>query len=697
MRSLLPALALLLPLSTVLAADAPLSPLVIGPGVAAQAEPALAVNGDARFVIWTDYRARDAGVQPLLLGSRVDAEGTLLDPLGIVISAGSRGHIGTYYRAPEARPERDGFLVRWEEGSVSMERHIASDGTPLGEAVAAPPVPRLGLPGLNGEMRSATDGETVLWIARPTLADSRPLYIVRTTRSGEVLNGPALFTGAPGGIVDFLWDGQRYVLIATANDTTYAVRFDRTGAPTGTMIPLLSTPFSWAIDTATRGDGSLAVVYMTGAQDTNIEGVIFHGDTVTRVTIAATPMSEQMPDIAPTADGYISAWAAFAPDFHSGGLQVVPLTAGLEPAAALAPEEETRSVTEQRRPNVNRTSTALLAVWSEQDGNGLPRIMGRHLPGAPESAAALWPHGAGQYAPAVAGIGPTHLVVWYEGAFAGAKTLKALRVDAFGDALDVEPLTVGPALWKGEWDIGNADAPPSVVWSGRYFLILYRQGLILRLARVTAGGVLISDEPLPPAVRKPQNKPVLVRAGRMTFAVWQEGELRYDCIITCIGPTPGIIRGTRLSEAGELLDRAPFDIATDDFSTLPDAAWDGRSLLVTWTAEDDVYAQAFDHNGIPYQRYNLGPGDRPAAAGRNGEVLVTFESTERNVTGVTFRHGFPDAPFTVGEGTRDKQRPRPFLTEDGFGVLYERRSFVMPVLGVSRAWMTIPAAESPTN
>lgn len=690
MRSLLPALVLLLPIA-LFAADAPLSTIHVGPAVGTQTEPAIAVNGGAAFVIWTDYRARDLGVPPLLLGSRVDALGTLLDPRGIVISDGSRGHIGTYFNASRLRADGDGFLATWEEGGRRFQRRIAADGTLLSDVEEASPAPRVNHPDLRGDMRSATDGETVLWVARPTLADASSLYIVRTTTSGEILNGPTLYTGARGGIVAFLWNGQEYVLVVTAGARTYAVRFDREGNPIGPAVELVLTNNTSHIRTATHGDGSMAVIYTTSNPAWDIEAVVIRdGQVIHRAVLAGEAALEQTPSIAATNGGYLAAWHSGNGDLTNTGIHVRLLRRDLTPALPEeSPIEETESVTEQRLPNAARDSVARLFVWHEQDGLGISRIMYRVAEPGPQSRFVIWTHGPAQYAPAVAAIGPTHLVVWYEGGGQAPMRLRALRVDASGLPLDPEPLTIGTANWRETDEFTNAAAPPSVVWSGRYFLIGYVRGAEVRLARVTAGGVLISDEAIAPALRQPQNKPVLVRAGRTTFAVWQEGEANFDCIILCIPPTPGIIRGTRFSETGERLDPIPFDIATEDFSIAPDAAWDGYSLIVTWTRDERVFAQTFDHHGIPYTRYDLGVGSRPAVAARNNHFLLTWERGG-NIVGVEELYR---VPFLVGEATGDKQRPRPFLTEDDFGVLFERRPKEWPVLGVSRVWSTV--AEPP--
>ena len=63
--------------------ELPLTPLDSVPAIGNQYVPAIATNGQEGFAVWVDYRGQDQLGE--LLGSRVAADGTLLDPHGIII------------------------------------------------------------------------------------------------------------------------------------------------------------------------------------------------------------------------------------------------------------------------------------------------------------------------------------------------------------------------------------------------------------------------------------------------------------------------------------------------------------------------------------------------------------------------------------------------------------------------------------
>ncbi len=90
-------------------AGTPLDPesLLVSTVANTQATPAVASNGSIHLAVWRDFRHDPLGD---IYGARIGADGTLLDPAGIAISTAAN-----YQLAPQVAASGDGFLVVWQD------------------------------------------------------------------------------------------------------------------------------------------------------------------------------------------------------------------------------------------------------------------------------------------------------------------------------------------------------------------------------------------------------------------------------------------------------------------------------------------------------------------------------------------------------------------------------------------------------
>ena len=582
-------LAALLFAATIHGAEVPVAPVAAGPAYGSQSILAAGSNGDGYLVVWQDVR--DGGYANLA-ASRVTADGTMLDPFGIVLAP-----LNGYLQSVHVFGEGDGFRVEYVSSLGSWQRRVHPDGSldALAPLDADEPFqhPAIG----SRVVLHATDGSEHLYVGRRTTNNGSQLVIVRTNAVGAILGGPVLsppIGGYRGTLVELIWTGQDYGLLFVDDGVLRAQRISRDGTLSGTVLPI-DTKAWYPISAASRGDGGFAVVYSRGLEEIHVVQFDARG-TQTRVVVPGRRGA-----IASDGHDYLLAWDVGQTE-RERGVAVGTLTS----IASEPRPEDTRSVVAQKAFNLDRSSEARLFVWYEDDGTARGRIMARHPDAAPAGAFPVWPSTGDQHAPAVARIGDVHLVVWYEDG-----EVKALLLDLFDEPLMEAPVTIGKAdrpPFSG-YTVNERDIPPAVVWTGRYFLIAWSSGP-LHLARMTAGGVLLDTHPAAAAVDAWQDRPVLVRAGTIAFLLWQEGGMEKPCSIPCFA-SPATIRALRLDATGQPLDAEPLRISNTSFSTHPDGVWDGRLLLATWVRDGQMYGRYVDPYGNTFDPFIAGARPKP--------------------------------------------------------------------------------------
>ncbi|HEX6161578.1 MAG TPA: hypothetical protein VF111_15485, partial [Thermoanaerobaculia bacterium] len=374
------------------------------------------------FVVWSDFREQLTSLR----GSRVDDRGELVDPYGIILTS------VVPFRA-DVVSDGAGWRVELNQSFV----RVGADGT----VSALQPLPAPGLfthELLGGPSLRASNGSETLIVGRRTPHGVSQLVAFRLGPNGQLLAQPTLFpplTSFGGVFVDLFWNGSEYVLLLRQFLDLVAVRIDASGAPNGEPIVLARDMSSQEIDATTAADGSIAVVYADSADQIRVVrlagGDLAHTGPLGSATAGGTPGA-----ITASRHGYMVATNL------GGGIAVVPMRRDLtiEDAETV---EETRSAHAQKGFATDKSQEARLLVWYEEDGTGTGRLMARR-PEFREKLALLGPS-SDQRNPAVARIGDSHFVVWYERG-AAMNHVKGMIFDYRNEALLFEPVTIGSSL-----------------------------------------------------------------------------------------------------------------------------------------------------------------------------------------------------------------------------------------------------------
>lgn len=571
--------ALLLLTALPLLADEPLAPVENGPAYGHQSVHSIGANQRGlTFVVWEDRRDDYA----MLRGSRVGEHGELVDPFGIEIAP-----ITGYPWRVKVLPDGDGWRVEYEEApGVQPRRGYRIDAkgvvSPGPEAPWQAPF-RHELLGNPNTLR-AWNGEETLLIGRRTRHEVSQLVTFRLDRSGQLIGEPVIFPPVAdfgGTLLDLEWAGEDWVLLFRNGPNELRVaRIDRTGAPIGTFVAVPERTY-YTPDTqlATRNDGTVAFIYRNEAEALRVARL---AGTSLRISdpITTDPITAGAA-IAGTPAGYMIAWTV------AGGVAVSPMTLDLA-LHERHENEETLSANAQKNFDSDRTSEARLLVWHEEDGRRIGRLMAQR-PGSSEKFSLL-PSDLDQRAPAIARIGDSHFVVWYE-IGETSMAVKGMFFDLFDEPLLHEPVLLGTSLLTPAGFGPYVEPVPSVVWTGHYFLVAWNSGSQVQLTRVTAGGVVVHKEPALPATQFSQFRPRLVRAGSQVYLVFQTSELEAPCIVGLCAIAPAQVMAMRYDLAGNRIDITPISIGSEPFSSRADAAWNGHTLLVTYVRHETLYAR----------------------------------------------------------------------------------------------------------
>jgi hypothetical protein len=152
----------------------------------AQESPAVAGNGSIYLAVWRDFRLDPLGD---IFGSRIGADGTVLDPMGLAICTASN-----YQLAPRVAASGDDFLVVWQDFRNGVHDDILGarvtdagmlldpNGLPVTTAVGAQRLP---------DVAGGTNGYLVVWQDRRS-GSTDDILGARVTREGNVLDAVGL-------------------------------------------------------------------------------------------------------------------------------------------------------------------------------------------------------------------------------------------------------------------------------------------------------------------------------------------------------------------------------------------------------------------------------------------------------------------------------------------------------------------------
>ena len=546
-----------------------------------QSLPAVAFDGSDWLVVWQD--SRDG--EPDIYGTRVAADGTVLDSLGILIASEPGDQVGA-----AAASNGGGFLVVWDDKRSGSSHDVYG-------------------------ARIAPDG---------TVLD--PAGTLLCTATGDQEYAAVTYDGTNYFVVwDDLRDGGTWDLYATRVDSSCTV-LDPAGIPVATYP---SQEFSPAV--ASSGAGVLVVWHdsRNGPKDIYGARVALDGTVLDTNAIAVSTGAAYQTYPATAFDGtnYMAVWQEWRlnSSYDIFGTRVatdgtVLDTLGISVSTAAA---------DQLYPAVAPGGSACLVVWQDYRSNAYDIYGARlGLDGSvldPAGLAVSVASGPQEY-PDVAWDGSGYLVVWQDKR-SGGYDIYAARVSSTGTVLDPAGITISTAT--------GDQLHPAVAFDGTNYLVVwqdYRSGssdiygarVATNGALLDAGGVAIST------ATNAQEWPAIAFDGTSYLAVWQDKR----------GGPYADIYGARVTKSGTVADLTGIAISTAANEQLaPAVGFDGWKYLVAWqdkrsaSTAPDIYGAKVDTAGTVLDPTGIAISKvaytqlAPSVCGEpSGQILVAYSS-----------------------------------------------------------------------
>jgi hypothetical protein len=650
--------------------EAPVAPLAFGP-VVSFFSPAIAGDGVQSFVVWNDERDRTTNA---VYGARLDANGNLLDPIGVrlldravgqpaiaygegrylvidastrfaivdgdgnvvargVVAEGASGVVQVVFNG------RD-FVVLWGYDIVNVSV-VDRDGRTSEPAVLVPPQFDTRL------HAAATDGSRI---------------VVLYTRGAELRVAVASATGAPvsdSAIAQMVFAEVRSSLAASgagfiavwqplAGHDVAAARLDANGA-------LMKGPA--VVVSGARGPA------IVGNRLFTLEGDLHHFRLVRRTLagdLTAGPPETLIDVPSLSAGGYAASATAVVANLHDPdrrvaeeGLYAVDADAGGEPRLV------SRAGVAQIEPRVAAAENGTLIAWREEAA-----LAAAFLPRAGEPEHFVVASGPVR-SHAVAAHGNTQLVVWAsnDGIFAGLRRQHDVRnvtLDSFGFS-----------------DVTAAS-------DGRGFVAAWAKAGEIHIVRITTDGNVTGPTTIRHGSVTSLPSPALACDGEECIVVWRNQTATWTCPrFACLVVDERVL-AMRFDATLTPIDAEPL-VLSGELHGVSDvtAAAGGGGYAVSWVNLSQTYV----HTLADGERL-IGPGEHPALA-RDGRGWLLVREVDGELVATRLRSAGAPYEFTL---FRDAQtRTAPALARDGAVTVaaYERTTRGEAAGGVPRIFVTI--------
>jgi hypothetical protein len=419
--------------------------------------PAIDFDGTNYFVVWDDGRS---GSEYDIYGTRVDTNGTVLNPAGIAISTASDDQ-----RMPSVSFDGSNYLVSWHDRRDGSNYDIYGARVNQSGVVQEPsgiPIANIDVQQLTAEVISYSGQWLVAWRDHRNGSYS-DIYGSRISSSGTVTDADGILIASSAQAQSkpaVASDGTNYLVVWQEDRgggppfDIYGMRIDASGRQLDEdAIPISTSTGSQEYPAVAFDNDSIYLVMWQ--DDRSGSGNDIYGTRVTTsgnvldapgIAISTETGRQRFPSVAFDGTNFLVVWA----DERSGistddiyGTLVERNGNVVSPGGNVIADD----VNWQDNPSVAFDGTNYLVVWDDYgSGTFNEDIYGVRVnqSGNPVDASSIAISTAdnGQYRPAVAFGGTTYLVVWFDRRTNNASDIYGARVNQSGAVLDASGIPI---------------------------------------------------------------------------------------------------------------------------------------------------------------------------------------------------------------------------------------------------------------
>lgn len=640
-------------LDPTVSAEASLDTPVTGPTGTNTQNPAIAFNGTQYLVVWEDERnSSDSDIW----GTRLDAAGTILDPLGIQIAAAPGKQ-----RNPAVAYNGTAFVVAWEDFKVANGVEADIDAATVSNAGAVTALPAVATTAANETQPAlAGGGGTALltWNSGGTIrgAINAGTFGASFAVTASAAASPAVAANPAGNYLVVWADGAA----ATADIRGQMVTPG--GALSGAAIAVSAGAGLQALPSAGFDGTNFAVVWINNNGGLNISGTrvstagaVLDTHLESMVAVGGVPLTgaaarPDVPSLACLATGCAVVWQErrnlattgfdvygqlLNPNFTVNGAEIVISNAGLS----------------QFAPNVVAAGSAFFTTWFDTRDAETNTVFGGTLSSAGAVGAAHFlASGNNREAQAALGIaGNTFGVFWTDSRTLG-NDLRFVRFNINGSKLDVNPLVAISAANAQLSPAASSDlgANTLLVWADTRLGVNHD---IFGARISTANGTSLDGSGFQiSAAANDQLSPAVASSGTVALVVWQD---RRNATFDIFGA---------LIDANGAIVLNDIAICTDPVGNQgrPAVTWNAASsqFIVVWTDDRSGTSHIFgarvssagavlDANGIAISNGAVGQFSAAIASDAAGAIAVWEDrKLGQDIFGTRLAGG---AALTVGD------------------------------------------------
>jgi hypothetical protein len=661
------------------------SPIFYGP-VSSSGSPVAASDGTSFLAVWRDGRnVGDLnGSQGDLYATRIDSDGTILDPLGIFVTS-TYGPLGVAWNG-------DAYVVTWS--TFSPPAVMAARISPDGQIVDLPHVIVPGVFLISDRHTIASNGNvTVVMTNGGYSVLDRDLRVIGSgSGSSNVSTAPGVYTNGSGGFI-----------LLTGSGT---LRLDGVGHPAATGLQ----PGSIGGVIACHRNECLQVFgYGSNLNDASYDPT---SGSQTPATGLSIPSGDGY-DLVATADGYLLFTGAGLVQRFDG--QHSPLG---PPTSLGWPESVGVSAASNGHNAVVLGSTNYVALVTSSGAGELRNLA--------TSANA-------QRYPAIATDGSNYLVAWEEndGIYAGRLSLDGTALDGRGRRITTSTGAPAVAYDGASYLVSVGDhsqttvvrIDPSsgatlaaqtlcgdgmriVAGNGTAHIAVWANCGDIAAAFIDANGMPASAPVViatPPSWSQMQGHPAVAWNGAMWLVTWEEQVVCYLDPPNCLPPTFAL-RGARLSAALTPIDAKPITISEDyTLSGSSRLASDGHDFLAAWSSagyatflgmpfKGSVHVKRISASGEALDDQLLFAGAVQDLIWDGAQYDLAFAAANPDLAVAHLRpSGQAFETFRISAATDDKRSPALVSLGNGRVVAaYTRLGHGSLYGGVPRAFVTTP-------